>query len=275
MIPNTWKSCLSTLIGQRAWKRLALGASLSILIIYVLVPPLAPLDKARLIGYSICHQIPERSFHIHEHQLPLCARCTGTYLGIAIGFLTLALRRRWRAGHMLSAGMLVIMVIMIGIMGIDGVNSYIALLRGQPLFYEPQNWLRAITGSLNGLALSMIVWPVFNMTLWKTPQPVRPLETAWELVLMLAVNGLVVAITLTGADWLLYPLSLISVGGVLWMLTLVNTMILLILFQQDSRAETRRQAVLPLLGGLVISLLELTAMGVFRYALTGTLSWPI
>ena len=47
---------------------------------------------------------------------------------------------------------------------------------------------------------------------------------------------------------LLYPLALISAGGVLWMLALVNTMILLILFRQDSQAETWRDAVPPLLG---------------------------
>ena len=34
-----------------------------------------------------CHQIPERSFFIGSHQFPVCARCTGAYLGIAIMIL--------------------------------------------------------------------------------------------------------------------------------------------------------------------------------------------
>jgi uncharacterized membrane protein len=36
-------------------------------------------------GSLICHQRPERSFHIDAAQLPVCARCFGLYLGAALG----------------------------------------------------------------------------------------------------------------------------------------------------------------------------------------------
>jgi uncharacterized membrane protein len=36
------------------------------------------------IGSFICHQRPERSFFLHGRQLPVCARCTGLYVGAAI-----------------------------------------------------------------------------------------------------------------------------------------------------------------------------------------------
>ena len=36
------------------------------------------------IGHFICHQRPERSFFIGGQQLPVCARCTGLYLGAAL-----------------------------------------------------------------------------------------------------------------------------------------------------------------------------------------------
>ncbi|MBV1755609.1 MAG: DUF2085 domain-containing protein [Methanobacterium sp.] len=32
-------------------------------------------------GNLICHGLPERSFKIKGHMLPVCARCTGLYLG--------------------------------------------------------------------------------------------------------------------------------------------------------------------------------------------------
>jgi uncharacterized membrane protein len=38
-------------------------------------------------GSLICHQRPERSFHINAAQLPVCARCFGLYAGAALGFL--------------------------------------------------------------------------------------------------------------------------------------------------------------------------------------------
>ena len=48
-------------------------------------------------GSFICHQIPERSFHMGETQLPVCARCFGLYGGGALGSVLGAiptLRRR-------------------------------------------------------------------------------------------------------------------------------------------------------------------------------------
>jgi len=39
------------------------------------------------IGALICHQQSTRSFHLWSHQLPVCARCTGIYVGAAIAAL--------------------------------------------------------------------------------------------------------------------------------------------------------------------------------------------
>ncbi len=37
------------------------------------------------IGSFVCHQVPERSFHLAGFQLPVCARCLGIYLGASVG----------------------------------------------------------------------------------------------------------------------------------------------------------------------------------------------
>jgi uncharacterized membrane protein len=37
------------------------------------------------VGSLICHQRPERSFHLAGSQLPVCARCVGLYAGAAVG----------------------------------------------------------------------------------------------------------------------------------------------------------------------------------------------
>jgi hypothetical protein len=36
-------------------------------------------------GALVCHQRPDRSFHLADSQLPVCARCTGLYLSAALG----------------------------------------------------------------------------------------------------------------------------------------------------------------------------------------------
>lgn len=46
-------------------------------------------------GY-ICHQRPERSFHLDGRQLPVCARCTGLYLAAPFGLAGVMLMRRRR-----------------------------------------------------------------------------------------------------------------------------------------------------------------------------------
>lgn len=49
----------------------------------------APAVSALVYAASalVCHQLPARSFHTHDSQLPVCARCAGLYLGGAAGAL--------------------------------------------------------------------------------------------------------------------------------------------------------------------------------------------
>jgi uncharacterized membrane protein len=63
---------------------LALGATA--FAIALLVAPAAPSWLSvpmYAVGSIICHQLPERSFHIGGVQLPVCARCLGIYAGAA------------------------------------------------------------------------------------------------------------------------------------------------------------------------------------------------
>ena len=50
-----------------------------------LTAPLSALVYA--VGSLVCHQLPDRSFHIGASQLPVCARCLGVYVGAACGAL--------------------------------------------------------------------------------------------------------------------------------------------------------------------------------------------
>ena len=44
----------------------------------------------------VCHQIPERSFFIAEHQFAVCARCTGLYAGFTLATIVYPLIRSLR-----------------------------------------------------------------------------------------------------------------------------------------------------------------------------------
>jgi uncharacterized membrane protein len=60
----------------------------------------APLWTAGVyvVGSRICHQRPERSFHTAGIPWPVCARCSGMYLGAAVaGWVGLTAAGRMRA----------------------------------------------------------------------------------------------------------------------------------------------------------------------------------
>jgi uncharacterized membrane protein len=52
---------------------------------------------AYLAGSVLCHQLPDRSFHVLGAQLPVCARCTGLYVGGALGAAAWFTWRRFQA----------------------------------------------------------------------------------------------------------------------------------------------------------------------------------
>jgi hypothetical protein len=45
------------------------------------------------IGSLVCHQLPERSYHLWAAQMPVCARCAGIYFGGVLGALAALVRR--------------------------------------------------------------------------------------------------------------------------------------------------------------------------------------
>lgn len=50
-----------------------------------------------VLGGVLCHQRPERSFHLWGAQLPVCARCAGIYLGAPLGAAAILAWTRRRA----------------------------------------------------------------------------------------------------------------------------------------------------------------------------------
>jgi len=232
------------------------------------------LDILDLLGAGVCGQIPSHSFIIGGRQLPLCARCTGTYLGALLGFLGLAALRRRRVSDLPPNGVLASLASFTFLWVVDGLNSFLNLFPSAPHLYQPHNLLRLITGTLQGLALSIIVYPVFSFLLWKETNTRRVLRNWRELGYLLIPAALLIWIVQTQASFLLYPVATLSILGVLAMLTLVNTMIVLIVTRRESKAESWRDAFSPLLLGLLATLLELSALGLLRLALTQRLVLP-
>lgn len=93
-----------TVIGamrRQAWRVWAVA--LVVVLVWVSAILLAPIAKANTLAtvssplyhfFSfICHQQPERSFHIAGEQFGVCSRCFGVYFGLLLGFLLYPLLR--------------------------------------------------------------------------------------------------------------------------------------------------------------------------------------
>ena len=255
--------------------------SLAIATGVLLAPPRSLLGKCDLVGYALCHRIPSHSFHLAGRQLPLCARCSGTYLGALWGLFfmgrTVPVRviRHRRASRLPPIPILALLVVFFFLQAVDGLNSYLTLFPPFPHLYEPHNLLRFTTGALNGLTISALVVPLFNSALWHTPDPASSIRGWREMgVLLIGVGGLVVLIS-TDFPALLYPLVVSSTLAVILVLALVNTTIVVMATGREGGAETWSQAWLPLLVGLNLSLLEMGALILLRGLVTRWLDFPL
>lgn len=234
------------------------------------------LGKADAIGYAICHRIGERSFHIGDRQLPLCARCTGEFYaaGLTLLFLSITSKKKsgmpgWRVGAPLILFFLAF--------GIDGSNSYLYLLKQTsdgvfsniPNLYIPNNTLRLFTGSGMGIALASVLFPAFNQSAWKSYDP-GPALTWKQLGILVGMILIINLLILTENDLILYPIAIFSVLGVLTLLIMVFSMAWVLMMREENAFDSLQQMWIPFLAGTTLGLLLITAIDLLRFKLTGT-----
>jgi uncharacterized membrane protein len=230
------------------------------------------LEGSDWVGYAFCHRITERSFSIGGRQLALCARCTGMYLGVTLTFVVLLLSGRLRWSGLPPVRILILLIGFIGLMGIDGINSYLHFFPNAPHLYEPQNWLRLVTGMGTGLAMGLLVFPALAQTLWKDLKDLNVIANQREFAALLLLAGVVILLVLSDQAPILYVFGLASAAGLLLVLTAIQTMLLLILIKRDGRATHWIHAALPMAVGLIIAVTEIVVVGTLRYQLTGTMT---
>lgn len=97
----------------------------------------------RLLFRTMCHGRIERCLELFHTPMPICARCTGIYLGLLAGLFAFPLIRMLR-----ERVMRVVALIAIVPLGLDGVTQLLG-------FRESVNPLRVATGVIAGLAFGL------------------------------------------------------------------------------------------------------------------------
>lgn len=251
---------------QRVLKILVPTLGLALLFLWLVETPAGLLGKMDAIGYAVCHRIEARSFHLGDRALPLCARCSGMYLGALLGLLyQLPLRRRSGLPNRKVSFVLLVFLVAFAV---DGINSYVHFFPQLPSLYNPSNPLRLLTGSMLGIGLAAVLLPTFRQVAWTKPDP-APVLHSWKQI------GVLVGLAL-GLDLLMlwqnplieYPLAILSAMTVPLILTLVYTILLLMAFKQENKARTWRDLWIFLAGGMLLALLQIGLVDLLRFSLT-------
>lgn len=242
---------------------------------WLLTTPAGLLGKADALGYAVCHQIDERSFHIGERALPLCARCSGMFLGafLGLGYQAAVSKRRGGAPHW---AIIAALGAMVAAFAVDGSNSYLYLIKEvyPGLFeqlsnlYVPSNTLRLFTGTGMGLGIAAALFPAFTQTVWADWKK-EPALDGWKFLGLVGLAAALDLLALTESPIVLYPVAFISSGGILVILTLVFCVAWVSLMNQENTFNGIRQLWLPLLAGLTIALIQVFAIDMLRLWLTG------
>ncbi len=250
------------------WLWVLVGVAVTLTVTWLFLTPEGVFGKADAIGYSVCHQIEERSFTLDGRSFPLCARCSGLFLGAILGLVYQSVQGK--KGRMPPLGVSLFFGLLALAWVFDGSNSFLMVIPSITTFYQTQNWTRLVTGTGMGLALSAILRPAFIQTMYRRWEEESALGN-WKQILGLVIAaGLMIVIILLEVRWILFPLGLLGAGGVVTLLTIIYSMVVVMAFKRDNTYERFNQLLIPLLSGYIIAMLQIGVIDWLRYLLTGT-----
>jgi uncharacterized membrane protein len=98
----------------------------------------------------ICHQFDERSLHLGEHKLTVCARCSGIYFGFLIGVLIIPLLKNIKIRNVKYALCFIMLPMLIDV-ALDFVG-----------IHNSNTLTRTVTGLMFGIPSAVLIYPSFE-----------------------------------------------------------------------------------------------------------------
>jgi hypothetical protein len=157
----------------------------------------------------------------------------------------------------------------------DGLNSYMHFFPSAPHLYPPSNTLRVVTGTLVGISLATLVYPIFNQSMWRDWKPAPVLRDKRELLELLGLGAVLVALVLSGNPLILYPLALLSSLGVLVLLSVIYATLAATVLRLDNQANAWRDLTAPLIIGLTLGIIQIALISAGRYFFIGDIELSV
>ncbi len=249
-------------------RRWPLIGGLLALLVAVALTELPVMVGLRGVGYTVCHQIPSHSLFLDGQQLPLCARCTGIYLGFLVGLAGLGLLGKLRASRLPPRPVMGLLLLTLLVMALDGLNSLLGFFPDTPQAYQPSNLLRLATGMAAGTSLALILVPLTNESLWAKPAPWESVSDLGELAGFAILVALATVLVDAEHPALLYPIAIASVAGVFVTLSTAGTALAATLARRGAPTTSRAHASRIALAGFAMAVIAMVALGEARSYLT-------
>lgn len=239
---------------------------LAALVAFIAMPGALPQKLLWLMG-GVCGLRPAHSYFAGGVQLPLESRMVGIYAGFSLSLMVLLTCRRGGARRLARWPTVVLLTLFFGSMAFDGINSTVYEFGG-PFLYAPSNLGRLITGLLAGTAMAPALLWIVNLAAAPLDDGNERLvvRSVWELAPLLALNGLLGAMVLSGQPFGYYPIALLSVGGIVATMALAVLLVLVAAGPLSNRVTHSRQLVSPGALAVLVALAVLLVLAAGRWS---------
>ena len=211
---------------------------------------------ADLSGFSVCHQLPERSMFLGNIYMPVCCRCSGIYIGFFLSIIMLFLMHRKRQSGMPPLYIIIISCFFIVSTFADGLLSYFGV-------YETNNVIRMITGYLSGMGIAVIIYPIFIFQYYRVSErkKIFKIYQFYIIFIIITLNVILIQVFLLlfkPAFFALfyYYFNFFCVIFTFWFSNLALSL-LISPFSQKAEKLFGKNLVLPLLISAILTFIEL------------------
>ena len=237
--------------------------------LWLIFTPFGLEGKMRAAGYAVCHQLESHSIDFQGRFLPLCARCTGMYLGALVSLALL--QKNKKAAGIPAKSLRAILILFLAIFIVDGVNSSLGFVSGLPQLYPPSNWLRLITGFLMGMVIANLLMVLWHQTWWKQASTLPALLGWLHLGSIVLANGIAGILIWLRIPFLFYPVAFLSTMTILVLLSMIYCLIWIIIFKKENSFDSYGKGLRFIFAGLATAVIQIGLLDLIRYRLTG--SW--
>jgi hypothetical protein len=198
----------------------------------------------------------------------------GVFLGFLSAVCLLAVLGRLRARRLPIGWLWGACLGLVVLTAVDGLNAFL-FDGGLPHVYAPSTPARLLSGLAAGLGLGLLAVPVVAGVVWRRPVDEPSVADSVELLLALAVVGVIGAVLLIGPAPLLWPAAVLMLLSVVVAFGLANLYLLTLVGSRWNQAVVLADLFGPLVSALGLALVELAGLSALRTWLAATynLTW--